>query len=125
MEDKQERPTFEGVAEVAKLLEEILDTENFPVLQKQLARCEAWLGRVSFQYRNAENLLARVKKQYLLPKSKDRTDMDRTVQLESSVRDAQTMVNLLKDQAEALRNRISLGQSLLASQRQEMKSALR
>jgi superfamily I DNA/RNA helicase len=111
--------------EVAELLSEPLDTDNFGNLMKQLARAEAWLGRVSFQYRNAERFLSQAKKTMLMPKSKDYTDMDRTVMLEADTRTQQAQTEILKDYQDALARRLSLGQSIMASQRQEMKSSLR
>lgn len=116
---------YHGVMEVEKLLEEPLDTENTTALVKQIAQAEGWLSRVSFQYRNSEAMLKQMKKQYLLPKSKELTDMDRTINLEYSTRILGCQVDLLKDQAEILRNRISLGQSLLSTHREEMKRSIR
>jgi hypothetical protein len=111
--------------EVAALLAEPLDVDNFVNLQKQLARAEAWLGRVAFQYRNAARFLAIARRQLLMPKSKDYTDMDRTINVEAMTADQQCSADMLKDYADALAKRLSLGQSFMASQRQELKSNIR
>lgn len=116
---------IEVMPEVSLMLSEPLDTDSFVNLQKQLARAEAWQGRVAFQYRNAERFLSVIKKQMLMPKSREWTDMDRTIDLEARTADQQCTADLLKDYAEALQKRISLGQSFMASSRQEMKSNIR
>lgn len=112
--------------EVGKILEVPLDVENFANLQKQLAQSEAWLGRVAFRHRNDARFLAEAKRQMLIPVQRGIvTDMDRQIKLEADVRDAQATVDILGDYFEILAKRLSLGQSIMAGQRQEMKSQLK
>lgn len=114
------------IPEVAALLAEELEVDNLTALMKQLARIEAWQGRVAFQYRNAERFLFQVRRQMLIPVQRGVvTDMDRTISLESSTAEQQCTVDILKDYSEALQKKLSLGQSIMASQRQEMKAQIR
>lgn len=126
-DDSDDKPAdLDVMDEVGKILSEVLDVDDFGHLMKQLAQAEAWLGRVSFRRRNDQRFLAAAKRQMLVPVQKGvLTDMDRTIMLESSVRDQQCNVDILSDYADALARRLSLGQSIMAGQRQEMKSQLR
>ncbi len=123
-EEQQEMPPIDPVAEVRELLSEQLDEDNQVALRHQIAVAEAWQARVAFQYRNAQRLLAIMRKQYLLPKSREYTDMDREITLGASTADQATLVELLKDYQDILARRISVGQSMLKSNTQEMKAGL-
>lgn len=114
-----------GIKEVEKLLQEEIDTDNPTHARAQAAQCEVWQGNVSYQLNNARKILADLRRQYLLPKGKDYTDVDRTINLEAAVSGQQCIVNLLKDQQDAVKNRISFVQTLLKSVEQEMRSSLR
>jgi hypothetical protein len=116
---------MEELTEVVELLGVPLDTDNGSVLVAQLADVEAWQGLVSNKYRAAQALLAQNKSKFLLPKSKDWTDMDRTIQLEASVGEFQADVDRLRDMQEQIQRRISLGQTMLRGIRAEIDSNVR
>lgn len=124
MEPQAESKFIDPMPEVRKLLEEQLAEDSPAELRKQVVIAEAWQSRVSFQWRNNQAVLAQLKRQMLLPKSKEYTDMDRTVNLEASVSTQQATSDILKDYSEQLGRRISLGQSLLSSSKMEMKAGL-
>lgn len=121
MPDKE----IQAIPEVEGILSTPLAIDDHNELIKQIAQGEAWLGRVSFQFRNAARILSEQKRLMLTPKSKEYTDMDRTIRLEDAVKEQQCLTDLLKDQAEILRNRISLGQSILSTHREELKRQIR
>lgn len=122
--DEQLRPApLEVGEEVAQLLMEKLDTENITKLRDQTVSAEAWAGRIAFQHRSAQHFLSALKRQYL-PGKVDRnvTELDRAVTMEARVSQQQAVVDILGDYFRLLGTRVSLGQSLLASLKQEMKS---
>lgn len=116
---------MEELEELKSELAEPLDTENGNNLSKQLANAEAWSARVSSLYRAAEKTLAEAKPKSLIPKSKDITELDRNIFLESELATEVSQVNLLKDFAEIIKRRISLGQTLLKNMTQEIESGIR
>lgn len=105
-----------GLPELSILLEQPLDVHHPAVLREQLSDAEAWTERVSRKYRNQQNVLAQMRRQWLLPMDRATiTELDRTVRLEAITKDVQLMVDLYGDQLDILRNRITLGIALLGT----------
>lgn len=124
MENPPKLDVIDPMPEVKKLLTEQLEVDNPHQCKKQAAVAEAWQSRVSYEFRIQKRVLVTLKRQYLLPKSKEWTDMDRTIQLDAAVADQQALVDILGDYANHLATRITLAQSVLKSTSMEMKSGL-
>lgn len=120
----QEQIVIDPMAEVKEALSVQLNPDDLQQVKLQAAIAEAWQSRVAYEHRTQKRLLAMLKRQMLLPKSKDYTDMDRTIQLEAAVADQQALVDILSDYANHLATRITLAQSLIKSLGGEMRAGL-
>lgn len=111
------------LTDLEQILEQPLNTDNPHALAAQLSQRAAWQARVSVQYREAEETLARAKGQLFNPSlsSEDKRKIDLLYQ----VREQQKAVDLFSDQSDILKQHISLGQSLLRSMESEMKVGAR
>ena len=113
------------LGELRTLLAIPLSTTDGNELANQLVEVEAWQGLVSEAARSASQELSEARRRMLLPKSKDYTDMDRTVGLEGSVALEQYRADHLSDLQDIIKRRISLGQSLIKNLTTELNSGLR
>jgi hypothetical protein len=114
----------EEIKKLRELLGEPLNEEVGNVLAKQLADCEAWSARVSYAYRLALKELFRIRRNCLLPKSREHTELDRTTHLDADTSEFQFNADELKDLQEIMMRRISLGQSILKSLTVEVEGRL-
>lgn len=117
--DKQELDKLHSI------LRTELNTESGHELVNQLVEIEAWGATTSYAHRRAIEALSKTRNQMLLPKSKDYTDMDRTIQLDGACKGVQMEADHLGDLQELIKRRISLGQTLLKNVATELNSGLR
>jgi hypothetical protein len=113
--------------ELEILLSRPLDTDNPVALMQQLSEVEAWQVKVSAAYRNRKAILAEAKHINYPAKDKDlySSAEARLFAVEAATATTQADVDKLGDMAEIIQKRISLGQTILANMRQEVKSGVR
>lgn len=119
-------------AELEQLLNEQLDEEHHGVMVSQLTRAESWLWRVSKAYREQEQILAQQRNKFwdtaeisIGGKTIKQTVDDRKIKMEALTSTQQMTVDKLKDLAECIEGRISLGQSILKNYNTEIKGGIR
>lgn len=83
---------------------------------------QAWIGRVSHLKRLAEQEYRETKNRYLLPKSKEYTDLDRETQINARCAEIYFDFGVLEDYERALYNRVSSAQSSLNSIDRQLRS---
>ncbi len=108
--------------DLEQILNEPLDTDNPHNLKNQLVKCEAWSAGLAYKHREAERELSNMRGKCFNPSlsSEDK----RKIQLEYDVREYKAKADLLKDYADILKRRISLGQTMLKSMMEEQKAGL-
>ena len=109
---------------VYKVLVEPLDSEDGDILREQLAVTEALIARIATLKRQASQALAVASEKNLPPKSKEMTELDRKIKMESATASEAYVEGLLADYEKKLYNRVSLGQSILSSLTIELKRQL-
>jgi hypothetical protein len=112
---------------LTELLNEPLDTNNPVTLMEQLSQAEAWQVRVSQSYRDRKSELADARNASYPMKDKDMFSSAeaRLIYMEAATSAIQAETDKLRDLAEIIKERISLGQSMLANHRTEVKSGVR
>lgn len=118
----QDQNVQDTLNEIYKSIQEPLDTDNPKRLQEQVTDAERYRSHVSVWHAETKSLLSFRRNQYLLPKSKDATDMDRNIHLDDATRGVQEQKDVLKDLLDILNERVSLGQTLITTSREEMKN---
>lgn len=112
------------VDKLRDLLKQPLTEDNGAALSKQLSEAEAWAATVSYHYRLALKELYQMRRKFLLPKSREHSDLDRKTYLEADTAEWQYKADELRDLQEILQKRISLGQTFLRSLRGEAEHGL-
>lgn len=84
-------------------------------LKRSLCKCELFATSVSLKRANCFMDLQKARYQYLHPKDKDLTDMDRKILLEASTSDLQHSYDTLVALEDALARRIDILKVLLSS----------
>lgn len=108
---------------IRELISQGLDTDNAVTLKSQLSLRSSYQARISYLYREAEELLAK-KRRALYPVQLSSEDK-RKNEIDGLVASEQRRVNELMDLAKILSDQLSLGQSLLRSMESEMKAGLK
>ena len=87
-------------------------------LMKNLFDCEAWYARMGSLLAEANSYLDRASLYYLPQREDGKTELDRTTRLEADVANVRQVRDVLESLCEAIKQRISLGQSVLSYARQ-------
>lgn len=93
-------------------------------LKSQMADSITWLARVGYLKRTAEREYRQKKNQYLLPKDKSYTDLDRETSVNAQCAEIYYDYGLLEDYEKVLSVRISSCQTLINSHMVEVKRGL-
>lgn len=108
--------------EVEPILAANLETENGHQLAAQLSEAESWGAYVSKLTYDAKAELAKMREKYRMPKTQGTTDFDRGIMLDAATADWDAKYEYLAQIQEAIKRRITLGQSLLRVMRAEIES---
>ena len=115
---------MEELEQMENLLEAPLSAENPHELRQQLISIEAWLSRLSVVLRSKERELIDKQNKHQMPKSKTLTESDRKHIVNYHTRELKEEVDLLTDRMKIISQRLSLGQSILNSLKEEIKHGL-
>lgn len=99
-------------------------SDNPTSLKKQVREAEAFTARLVYMLALVKRQIRLDKNQYILPKSREWTDLDRTTKVEAVLSDLMTVRDFFEELVEITRDRVSLGQSLLRDSRSEREAGI-
>ncbi len=106
---------------VAKLLIQNLPDEPEALIH-ELTAIEAWYGRTGYYLAEANSWLDQATYIHMPEKKAQVTELDRKTQVEHEVADIRAWRNKIESIHDAIKTRITLGQSLLAYRRQSIEN---
>lgn len=89
-----------------------------------LAEIETWGSRLSYLQAKADAHLDLAESQNLIPKSKEITELDRETTLKARVAEQRMLRDMLRNQLEAIKNRLMLGMTNLTVLRAEIERGI-